>query len=98
MYGGNYTIKAIGIAKNTPKRYEPHEGLSSLFDGKLTRIGRVEWKIIRDMKTDEIPIPSVKMKGLSWVNSVNKLSLDQWNEVKRVLNNEYSIDLDSMDA
>jgi len=96
VYGGNYTIKAIGIAKNTPVRYEQHEGLSSFFDGKLTRIGRVEWKIIRDMKTDEIPIPSVKMKGLSWVNSVNKLSLDQWNEVKRVLNNKYSIDLDSI--
>jgi len=84
-YYGGHLVKAIGIAMNSPIRYQPPKGPSKLFGGLLTRIGKVKWIIIRDMGTKHIPIPSRKNPGLSWRDKIHELTLEQWDKVKNGL-------------
>ena len=82
-YGGGYTIKAVGIATSTPKFYE--KGISRYFAGRLNRIGDVDWLIIRDLNTEDLPIPSKSRPGLSWRDTVHDLTPEEWEETKRFL-------------
>jgi len=84
-YYGGHIVKAIGIAQNSPIRYQPGKGPSKLFGGLLTRIGKVEWIIVRDMGTKHIPIPSRKNPGLSWRDKIHELTWKQWDKVKNGL-------------
>lgn len=84
-YYGGYLVKAIGIAHNSPIRYQPKKGPSKLFGGLLTRIGKVEWIIVQDMGTKHIPIPSRKNPGLSWKDKIHELTREQWDKVKKGL-------------
>ena len=83
-YGGGYTIKGIGIAKSTPRFYKTGK-LPRLLANRLHRIGEVNWIIVRDLITKDVHIPSRKVRGLSWFDTVHELTQEQWEETKKSL-------------
>ncbi len=84
-YRGNFTIKAVGIAAETPQAYAEDSKMSRLFANQLVRVGRVDWIIVRDMLTRGLPIPSTRVRGLSWNDTVHRLTPARWEQTKAFL-------------